>query len=238
MRSSLHDVCKLLRTSSATDLPLRFKRFVYNTEMGAKAWSMTCYYSRVFSRLTLAVNGGIVSRTLSLRLALSLFVLFAVSFIAPRPAAADSTTVGVTAVTTKGQTVTGSYISSGNSIGAWSFDLSALNLADISGSSGSIIELYSVEALIFNDPNVNGGTTLGFGDGVGALAWNDSSGLWNLSWGDVNLAYFKSVTLTPNTPTSTTPEPSAFLLFALGLALLAAARFRRRPSPDPTRAAC
>ncbi|HTU36136.1 MAG TPA: PEP-CTERM sorting domain-containing protein [Candidatus Acidoferrum sp.] len=179
-----------------------------------------------------------MSKIFSVRLALSLFVIVAACFMLPRPAAADSTTVDVTATTTTGKTITGSYLLSTSgttdSIGAWSFNLSALGLSNISGTSGSIFDVLSVDALGFTDTGVNGGTDLYFA--VLNPSTSSSGDLGVLTWGTWNLSVI-SVDLTPTGPTATTPEPSSWLLFGLGIAaLLAMMRFGQRLSLNAVQA--
>ncbi|MGH9736435.1 MAG: PEP-CTERM sorting domain-containing protein [Candidatus Acidiferrales bacterium] len=183
-------------------------------------------------------------RTLSFRFALPLLVLFAAALVAPRPAAAD-TTVDVTASTTTGQTITGSYVFSDNgktdSIGAWSFDLSSLGLSSISGTSGYVTDVFSVDALTFVDFAVNGGTSVDLAvldpSDLTPFSYDGYSGI--VTWG-LNYSLLNSVTLAANgTPTAATPEPSALLLFGLGvLGMFGLMRFGRTPSSNPTSAVC
>lgn len=191
-------------------------------------------------------NGEIVSRISSLRLAVSLCVIFAaVLFVAPRPAAADSTTVNVSATTTNGQTITGSYAftnsGTNDSIGTWSFDLSSLGLSNISGTSGNAVDVFSVDALTFVDFTVNSGTSLTLAvldpSDLTPFSYDGYSGV--LTWGGWNVDLLNSVTLTATTaPVAATPEPSSFVLFGLGiLLLLALVRFSRYPGLNPARVA-
>lgn len=183
-------------------------------------------------------------RALSLRSTLALLALLAVALVTPRPAAAD-TTVDVSATTSKGQTITGSYVFSDNgktdSIGAWSFDLSSLGLSNISGASGYVTDVMSVDALTFIDFAVNGGTSVDLAvldpSDLTAFSYNGYSGV--VTWG-LNYSLLNSVTLSAEgTPTAATPEPSSFLLFGLGvLGLLALTRFGREPGANPTSATC